>query len=66
MAVVAIDPFSKYIIVDPIADKSSSTLAHWFYTRVICEYGHPYIVRTDNGKEFCGQFAQLLSELKIK
>ena len=65
LAVVAIDPFSKYILIDPLLNKSASTLADWFYTNVICEFGLTYIVRTDNGTEFRGSFAELLRDLKI-
>ena len=43
-----------------LPDKSSDTLAQFFYEHIICEYSVPRAVRCDNGTEFDGSFSMLL------
>lgn len=50
--VVAVCVYSKFVVMHPLLDKSAATLARWFYTYIICEYGVPRWVRTDKGGEF--------------
>lgn len=56
VCVVAIDVFSKFIVMNSLPNKESLTLAEWLYDRVICEYGVPLVVRSDRGTEFKGHF----------
>ena len=50
--IVAVDVFSKYVEIYPIADKSSTTVGNWFFSEIIARYGLPVWVRTDGGGEF--------------
>ena len=61
ICIVAIDVFSKYLVIAPLPNKEALTLVSWFYECIIYEYGCPLAVRTDQGTEFRGHFDQLLS-----
>lgn len=63
--IVCIDVFSKFVVAKALPDKSSAATASFFYDSIICEYGTPRALRCDNGKEFQGQFAELLKLFKI-
>ena len=64
-AVLAVDPFSKYVEISALPTKSSSALAKWFLTDILARYGSPRAVRSDNGTEFHGEFSALLSMCHI-
>ena len=61
ICVVAIDVFSKYLVITPLPNKEALTLASWFYECIVFEYGCPLAVRNNQGMEFQGHFDQLLS-----
>lgn len=61
VAVVCVDVFSKFVVAKALPNKSSDTLAQFFYSHIICEYSVPVAVRCDNGTEFAGSFNQLLA-----
>ena len=65
ICVVCVDVFSKFVVACPLLDKSSESLATFFYTRIICEFSVPRAVRCDNGREFLGSFAALLEQHNI-
>lgn len=44
--------FSKWVEASAIPNRTSTTVAHWFWTNIICRYGIPKRVRVDNGNEF--------------
>ena len=52
--------FSKWVELVPLKSKSSSECAHGFYRDIVCRYGKPHTVRTDNGPEFRGEFDTFL------
>ena len=62
---VAVDTFSKFVVAEPIANKSSATITRVFHRRIINQYGLPQAVRCDNGTEFRGEFEVLLKSYKI-
>jgi hypothetical protein len=62
--VVMIGHFSKWIELVPIPDKTSHHSAAAL-REVLCRYGAPAEVLTDQGKEFQGEFAELLTKLLI-
>ena len=62
---ICVDNFSKWIEVKALPDKKSSTIAQWFWEEIICRYGCPRYVRSDNGGEFKGEFLQLLENCSI-
>lgn len=45
--IVAIDPFSKWIELGALADKTSASIAEWVDFNLICRYGVPLTIRCD-------------------
>jgi len=61
------DQYSRYVIAWPTTDISAKTIASQFYAKVICIYGAPKRLLSDNGSAFVGQiFKELCSEFEIK
>lgn len=50
--VVAVDPFSKFVLLKPLADKRAETVAAFLRNTIISTFGPPAILATDNGNEF--------------
>ena len=63
---VAVCCFSKFVVITPIADKSSATVAKCMQEKVFQAFGVPARVRTDNGTEFKGEFSGLCEALGVK
>ena len=57
---VAIEHFSKWLVVVPIPDKTADTVAYAFLHHVLARFGACAEVVTYNGSEFQGAFAELL------
>jgi hypothetical protein len=62
--VVMVEHFSKWIELVPIPEKTSHHTAAAL-RGVLCRYGAPAEVLTDQGEEFQGEFAELLTKLLI-
>ncbi len=62
---VAVEAFTKYLVAIPMKDKEASTTAYHFLHNVLARFGAPGQVVSDNGTEFAGDFAQLLSDSMI-
>lgn len=62
---ICIDNFSKWIEVKALPNKKSETIAQWFWEDIICRFGCPRYVRSDNGGEFKGKFLTLLENCSI-
>ncbi len=60
------DPFTKFVLADPLGDKSSSTTMKWLHHRVTCFFGVPLALRVDQGTEFKGQFQKYCDHMGIK
>lgn len=60
---VAIDYFTKWIEVDPLASITSNALAKFFWKQIVCRYGVPRVVISDNGRQFQSQFAELCKSI---
>lgn len=54
---IAVDCFSKWVEVETFEGKHANKIAEWFERDIIARFGVPRIVRSDNGKEFDGEFA---------
>ena len=63
--VIAIDSFTKWPKGTPLYERDSKTLADWLHREVVCRYGAPSIVCTDNGGEFLGFFHTYLMNNNI-
>jgi Integrase core domain len=57
---VAVDCLLKWVKVRKLPQKTPELLADWLEVDILSRYGIPKIIRTDNGTEFEGEFAQLL------
>ena len=53
---VAEDCFSTWAEIGIFPGKQPSLIANWFEREIIGRFGIPKIVRTDNGREFEGEF----------
>ena len=62
---VAVEHFSKYVILVPLADKHAAQTAFAFEHHVLGRYGACAEVVTDQGSEWKGEFAALLVDSLI-
>ncbi len=56
ICIVAVCPFTKFVVADALPDKSSLSTMRWMHQRITCFFGVPYAVRVDQGTEFRGRF----------
>uniref|UniRef100_A0A2N9IVK9 Integrase catalytic domain-containing protein n=1 Tax=Fagus sylvatica TaxID=28930 RepID=A0A2N9IVK9_FAGSY len=65
--VVAIDYFTKWVEAEPLATISEKNVKSFVWKAVICRFGIPRILISDNGKQFDnGPFREMCSQLNIK
>ncbi|XP_057725573.1 uncharacterized protein LOC130941176 [Arachis stenosperma] len=65
--VVAIDYFSKWIEAQPLARITSVQMISFVWQKIICRFGIPRHIVTDNGRQFTDHnFKSFLQNLKIK
>jgi len=50
--VVAIEYFTRWIEVKPLATITSKTIKKFFWQNIICRFGVPSLLTVDNGKQF--------------
>jgi len=50
-----IDVFTRFTIVVPIKNKQAATIAEAIHKHLICVFGIPESILTDQGSEFCNQ-----------
>jgi hypothetical protein len=62
---VVIDRTSKYMEVEPIPDKQAKTVVRAFERCWLYRWGCPAEVVHDNGREFEGEFSDILKEMGI-
>ena len=62
---VMIEHFSKWVEVVAILSKETCETAKVFRQYVLCKYGAPAKVLTDQGTEFRGEFQEMLDEALI-
>ncbi|XP_063942182.1 uncharacterized protein LOC135149932 [Daucus carota subsp. sativus] len=51
-AVVAVDYFTKWAEAEPLASITARKLVDFVYRAIVCRYGVPYKLISDNGKQF--------------
>uniref|UniRef100_A0A2N9I556 RNA-directed DNA polymerase n=1 Tax=Fagus sylvatica TaxID=28930 RepID=A0A2N9I556_FAGSY len=65
--VVAIDYFTKWVEAEPLATISEKNVRSFVWKAVICRFGIPRVLISDNGKQFDnGPFREMCSQLNIK
>jgi transposase InsO family protein len=65
--VVAVDYFTKWVEAEPLATITSARVEAFTFKTIICHFGIPAEIVTDNGTQFTGnQFTELLQGLQIR
>jgi ribonuclease HI len=65
--VVAIDYFTKWVEAEPLAIISEKNVKSFVWKAVICRFGIPRVLISDNGKQFDnGPFRELCAQLNIR
>ncbi|XP_074371492.1 uncharacterized protein LOC141712443 [Apium graveolens] len=66
-AVVAVDYFTKWVEAMPLATITAKKIRDFVFNSIVCRFGIPYKLVSDNGKQFDRkELRQLCEELKIK
>ena len=66
-AVVAVDYFTKWVEAKPLATITTNQMKDFVYQYIICRFGIPHTIITDNGKQFDNDdFVSFCTELGIK
>ena len=60
---VVIDVLTRYLVAEPLKSKTAVEVARVFFNSVICKYGVPEILVTDQGREFVNAVLEGLTEL---
>ena len=58
--IVAVFSFTKWPEATSLKVRTSRKIMEWFHENVVCRFGTPEVVRTDNGGEFLGMFHDYL------
>jgi hypothetical protein len=58
--IIAVDPFSKWVEVGKLPVLDSAHTSAWLHAEVVCRYGLPSAIRSDQGREFLGAFSRYL------
>ncbi|VFQ77991.1 unnamed protein product [Cuscuta campestris] len=65
--IVAIDYFTKWIEAEPLVGGTSEQCSRFVNNNILCRYGVPKQITTDNGTQFeAGDFNELLGDWKIR
>uniref|UniRef100_A0A2N9J5E4 Integrase catalytic domain-containing protein n=1 Tax=Fagus sylvatica TaxID=28930 RepID=A0A2N9J5E4_FAGSY len=65
--VVAIDYFTKWVEAEPLATITKKNIQSFVWKAVICRFGIPRVLMSDNGKQFDNlRFRQFSQELSIQ
>ena len=63
---VAVDYFTKWVEAESFSVLTAKKVAHFVRRNILCRYGTPFEVITDNGPHFQKEFADLLKWKKIQ
>ncbi|XP_017217112.1 uncharacterized protein LOC108194669 [Daucus carota subsp. sativus] len=64
---VAVDYFTKWTEAEPLATITAKKLVEFVYRAIVCRFGIPYKLISDNGKQFdCKEMRELCDNLGIK
>ena len=62
-AVIFVDHFSKFVISEPLRNKSANEMAAVLFTRVLAIHGCPESIHSDKGTEFTNKLVAELAQL---
>jgi len=63
---VAIDHYSKWCKATAVVDHGAKTTARFLEDDIICRYGVPKFVRTNNGGEWAAEFDVMCKDYGIQ
>jgi hypothetical protein len=63
---VAIDHYSKWCEARAVADHSAKTASRFLEDDIICKYGVPRFILTDNGGEWAAEFEMMCKDYGIQ
>ena len=63
---VAIDYFSKWVEAESFTSVGSKQMARFIERNIICRYGLPHHIVSDNGVQFQSEMAILLQHYKVE
>jgi hypothetical protein len=63
---MAIDHYSKWCETKAVADHGAKTVARFLEDDLICRYGVPKFILTDNGGEWCAEFDAMCKDYAIQ
>jgi len=65
--IVAIEYFTKWIEVEPVAQITAHKVQHFVWKNIVCHFGVPRRLISDNGNQFASQqLGKLCAEIGIK
>ena len=65
--VVAIEYFTKWIKAEPVAQITAHKVTHFVWKNIMCRFGVPKCLVSDNDTQFASQqLGKLSSEVRIK
>ena len=53
--IVAIEYFSKWVEAEPVETITEARIIDFLWKNIICRFGLPRVLISDNGTQFCGQ-----------
>ncbi|CAL2234245.1 unnamed protein product [Prunus armeniaca] len=66
LAVVVVDYFTKWTEVEALTTITAAKIEHFVWKNILCRFGLPNVIVTDNGKPFdCSRFRHLRSRFNI-
>jgi RNase H-like domain found in reverse transcriptase/Integrase zinc binding domain/Integrase core domain/Reverse transcriptase (RNA-dependent DNA polymerase) len=66
-AIVAVDYLTRWAEVIPSTNATASDAAHFIYNNIVCRYGVPTSIQSDNGPQFANEVIEnLVRLLKIR
>ena len=64
---VAVDYFTKWVKAETLASITPTKIKEFVYRNIVCQFGVPYTIISDNGKQFdCNEFKKFCDKLQIK
>lgn len=64
--VIMVDTFSKWVEIASIPNKSAEETTKVLHQQIVCRYGIPTAIRTDQGTEYKGMFTEYCDYVGIK
>ena len=65
--VVAVHYFTKWVKAEVLASITLAKIRKFVYKNIICRYGVPHTIVSDNGTQFdCEEFKEFYDDLQIK